>query len=265
MRIKNIASGSGGNATLVGSNNVNILIDAGLSCKRISDGLNEAGLSLKEIDAILITHEHTDHINGLGVIERKYGTPVYATAGTIEGIKRTSSLGKFDNDRMIEITAGEHFAIGDMVIEALSVSHDALEPVCYRIDDGRSSFASVTDLGEFDDRLVEGLKGLDGLLIEANHDVRMLEAGPYPYYLKQRILGKYGHLSNESSGSLLTKLMHDNIKYILLGHLSNENNTRELARLAVETEIDMSDNAYRAKDFDIHVASRNMPSKEVEI
>ena len=260
MKVKNIASGSSGNVTLVESNNINILIDCGISCKKINEGLKEEGLSLSNIDGILITHEHTDHINGLGVIERKYHIPVYATGGTIRGIRAASALGEFDTGLLNEISAGRRFTLGDMDIEAYNTYHDANEPVCYRVEAGRSSFAVVTDLGQYEEGLVDFLGGLDGILLEANHDIRMLEVGPYPYHLKQRILGKFGHLSNESSGRLLAQLLHDNIKYIMLGHLSRENNTRELAKLAVETEIALADNIYKPGDFDILVAHRDRPS-----
>ena len=265
MRVKNIASGSSGNVTLVGSNNTNILVDCGISCKRINAALKEEGMALEDIDAIIITHEHIDHISGLGVIERKYNIPVYATAGTLAGIRQIKSLGEFDEGLLNPISAQKNFNVGDINIMAYNIFHDANEPVCYRMENNSSSFAIVTDLGEYDDRLINAMHGLDGILLEANHDVRMLEAGPYPYQLKRRILGKYGHLSNESSGRLLASLLHDNIKYIMLGHLSKENNTRELAKLAVETEIAMADNDYMPGDFDIRVAYRDRTSETVEI
>lgn len=265
MRIKNIASGSSGNATYIGTDSTHILIDAGLSRKRIVQGLDEVGLSLKDLDAILVTHEHVDHISGIGVIERSVDVPIYATRGTLNGISMNRSLGVFDWDVFCEIIPDRPFEIGDISIEPLHIYHDAADPVCFRLENDGKSFALVTDLGEYDDYLLSHLKGLDGILLEANHDVRMLEVGPYPYPLKQRILGRYGHLSNESSGRLLAEVLHDNIKYIMLGHLSRENNTRDLARLAVETEIDTADNIYSGRDFEIHVAYRDMPSALAEI
>lgn len=265
MRIKNIASGSSGNATYIGTENTHILIDAGISRKRIVEGLAEEDISLNDLDAILITHEHIDHISSLGVLERSAQIPVYATAGTLAGIKRTRSLGEYDRDVFREIVPDGRFVIGDISIDPLHINHDAADPVCYRVESAGRSFALVTDLGEYDDYLVSRLKGLDGILLEANHDVRMLEVGPYPYPLKQRILGKYGHLSNESSGRLLAQVLHDNIKYIMLGHLSRENNTREIAQMSVEAEIDTADNIYRAGDFEIRVAFRDRPSGLAEI
>ena len=265
MVIKNIASGSSGNVTYVGTDSTHILIDSGVSRKRISDGLAELGLKIKDLDAILVTHEHIDHISSIGVIERSAQIPIYATRGTLDGIRNTKSLGEFDKDVMFYVEAEQNYRIGDIEICPLSVSHDANEPVCYKVENNGRSFAVVTDLGVYDEHLIGRLMGLDGILLEANHDVRMLEVGPYPYPLKQRILGRYGHLSNESCGRLLAHLLHDNIKYIMLGHLSKENNTRELAKLAVETEIAMADNDYMPGDFDIRVAYRDRTSETVEI
>lgn len=263
MRIKNIASGSRGNATYIGSENTHILIDTGISRKRILEGLAQAGLSLADIDAILITHEHADHISGLGVLERTREIPVYATKGTIRGICSENICGDFNTDVFAPISADEPFCVGDISVLPISTWHDANEPVCFRLENGSSSFAVVTDLGECNDYLAENLSGLSGILLEANHDVRMLEVGRYPYYLKQRILGRFGHLSNESSGRFLSGLLHDNIKYIMLGHLSEENNTKELAQLTVELEIDAADNVYKRDDFEICVASAYHPSELV--
>lgn len=265
MRVKNIASGSSGNVTYICGAATHILVDVGVSKKRITSALSEEGLSLYDIGAILITHEHIDHISALGVIERAASIPVYATKGTIEGIKECRSLGDFDTEVFHEIKPGETFTVGGMSICPIEISHDANEPVCYKFEADKKKFAIVTDLGTFDRNLVEKLKGIDGILVEANHDVRMLEAGPYPYPLKRRILGDRGHLSNELGAGLLNAILHPGLKTIILGHLSKENNDRELARLAVRTEIDMADNGFSADDFDIEVAWRERPSHMTEI
>lgn len=264
MRLLNIASGSTGNATYIGSETTHILIDAGISRRRILEGLAKAGLCLEDIDAVLVTHEHMDHISSLGVLERTREIPVYATEGTIRGICSTKSLGKFNADVLHSVKSDNPFMIGDLEIQPLSVDHDANEPVCFRVGCGTKSAAIVTDLGEYNPYLLEHLKGLDILMLESNHDVRMLEAGPYPYPLKMRILGKYGHLSNEKSGMLLSKLLHDKIRHIALGHISRENNTRELAKLAVENEVDASDTRYHAKDFEIRTLRYDAPSEILE-
>ncbi|MGI6071902.1 MAG: MBL fold metallo-hydrolase [Lachnospiraceae bacterium] len=265
MIIRNIASGSSGNATYIGSNNNHILIDSGVSRRRIREGLAKIGLSIRDLNAILITHEHIDHISSLGVLQRTFPIPVYATSGTIEGIRGCSFLGDYDMEVFQAVSAGDEFEIGDLKVLPLSVSHDAREPVCYRISNGLESFAVVTDLGMYDEHLLDNLQGLDGILLEANHDIRMLEVGPYPYMLKQRIMGQRGHLSNESCGQFLSRLLHDKIQYIMLGHISKENNTRELARLAVETEINLANNGFGASDFEIHVARRERPSDVFEV
>ena len=155
------------------------------------------------------------------------------------------------------ITPDEDFTIGDMTITAMSTSHDAADPVAYVIKKQQKSMAVITDLGTYDDFLVDKLQGLDVLLLEANHDVHMLQAGAYPYYLKRRILGDKGHLSNELSGQLLGRLLHDNFKHVLLGHLSQENNFPELAYETVKLEVTLGDNPYRGTDFPIEVAKRD--------
>lgn len=265
MRLLNIASGSSGNATYIGDGDTHILIDAGVSRKRILEGLRAADISLEDLDAILVTHEHADHISSLGVLERTREIPVYATVGTIRGIRECRSIGSFNHDVLHPITADDAFRIRDLRILPLQIDHDAREPVCFRIDSPSASCAVVTDLGEYNDYLLQNLKELDMLMLESNHDVRMLETGPYPYPLKMRILGKYGHLSNESSGMFLSGLLHDKIKHILLGHISKENNTRELAKMAVENEVTASDTPYRAGDFELRTLRPDQFSGLLEV
>ena len=265
MRVLNIASGSAGNATLIGDGSTHILIDAGVSRKRILNGLKQADLSMEDLDAILITHEHTDHISNLGVLLRTREIPVYGTRGTLDGILECPKLGAFDTALLHPVRPDEVFQIHDLKIRPLRTDHDAREPVCYRIEGEHASCAVVTDLGEYNDYLVENLKDLDLLMLEANHDIRMLEAGPYPYPLKMRIRGKLGHLSNEDAGCFLSQLLHDKIRHILLGHISKENNTSDLARLSVETEVDAAKNDYRATDFDIRTLSQYVSSEVFEV
>lgn len=260
MRISTVASGSSGNCIYVGSDNTHILIDAGISKKRTEMGLRANDIDLKDISAIMITHEHIDHINGLGVISRKYEIPIYATGKTIEEIKRNKKLGEIPEDIYVEIKEDRHFNIGDLEICPFAISHDAVQPVAYRVNCGGKAVAVATDMGKYNDYIVSNLENLDALVIEANHDIRMLLAGTYPYYLKQRILGDRGHLSNEMSGRLINDILHDGIKHILLGHLSKENNYEELAYETVRSEIALSDNQYKADDFNITVAARDVNS-----
>ena len=265
MDLCSITSGSSGNCIYVGSDNTHLIIDAGISGKRIETGLNEIGLTTSDIDGILITHEHSDHIGGLGVLARRYGIPMYSTPGTIKGIKESRSLGEIPEELFREIEADKDFLIEDLRIKPIRVSHDANEPVAYRVQHEKSSVAVVTDLGMYDDYIIEAFGGVDALLLEANHDVNMLQVGRYPYYLKQRILGDKGHLSNERSGQLLGKLMHDKLKTVLVGHLSAENNLAELAYETVRQEITMSDCQYKAGDFPIRVANRSTRSELIAV
>lgn len=265
MRLCSIASGSSGNCIYVGSEATHLLVDIGISGKRTESGLHSLGVTGADLDGILITHEHADHVSGLGVMARKYGVPIYATSGTIRAILKCGSLGKIEKSLFHEVKADEKMVIKDLTINPMRISHDAAEPVAYRIGYGNKRVGICTDLGVYNDYTVECLKGMDALLIEANHDVNMLQVGPYPYYLKQRILGERGHLSNENSGRLLSRILHEKLQAIILGHLSKENNLPELAYEAVRMEITMGDNPYQANDFNMMVAKRSEVSPVVHI
>lgn len=265
MEICSIASGSSGNCIYVGSEKTHVLIDAGISGRRIEAGLNEIGRSTKDLSAILITHEHSDHIASLGMLSRKLGIPVYATKGTLDGVMNAKNMGPLDTGLFNVVKAEEEFCIEDLLIKPIKVSHDANEPVAYRINHGNSSVGVCTDLGTYDERIVEGFSGINALLLEANHDVNMLQVGRYPYYLKQRILGDRGHLSNENCGRLLCRLLHDDLKAVYLGHLSHENNLAELAYEAVRLEILMDECCYSPNDFEIKVAKRDEISELIAV
>lgn len=265
MELCSITSGSSGNCIYVGTDNTHLIIDAGISGKKIEAGLNDIGLKTSEMDGILVTHEHADHIASLGVLARRYGIPIYATAGTIEGILSSPSLGKFPDGLFREIKADESFNIKDIDIRPVRISHDANEPVAYRFNHEDHSVGVCTDLGIYDDYIVEAFFGVNALLLEANHDVNMLQVGRYPYYLKRRILSDRGHLSNELSGQLLCRLLHDKLDTVLLGHLSAENNLAELAYETVRLEILMDDNEYKPDDFNINIASRYEHSAKIAV
>ena len=265
MRMFSIASGSSGNSSYIGSENTHILVDVGITAKRIGEGLNKADLDIKDIDAILITHEHIDHIRAVGVLARKYAIPMYTSKGTIEGIRASSCLGDFDYELLNELEADKDFMIGDIGVKAFNINHDANETFGYRFSGKGKNLAVATDIGSYSDYTLENLRNLDALLIEANHDVKMLETGPYTYDLKRRILGDFGHLSNENSGRLICGILNDKIKRIYLGHLSSENNYPDLALASVKCEIDISDCSYKSKDFNIEVAPKNDISGIVEI
>ncbi|MGN0351761.1 MAG: MBL fold metallo-hydrolase [Roseburia sp.] len=257
MELCSIASGSSGNCIYAGTESTHLLVDAGISGKRIEAGLNSIELKTADMQGILITHEHIDHISGLGVLARRYGIPMYATAGTIEAVLKTKSVGKVEESLFHVIEPEVDFVIGDITIEPISISHDAADPVAYKMHQGDKSMAIITDLGKYDKNIVDKLQNLDVLLLEANHDVQMLQVGSYPYPLKQRILGERGHLSNESSGQLLGQLLHDHFKTVFLGHLSKENNYEELAYETVRLEVTMGENPYSGNDFPMYVAKRD--------
>ena len=261
MELCSIASGSSGNCIYAGTDDCHVLIDAGISGKRIEAGLNEIGYKTSEMDGILITHEHMDHIKGLGVVARRHGIPMYATKGTIDAIMENRSVGEIDGSLFRVIRPEVPFRIGDMTVQPISTSHDAADPVAYVMRREQKSMAVITDLGTYDDYIVDKVQGLDVLLLEANHDVHMLQVGVYPYYLKQRILGEKGHLSNELSGQLLSRVLHDRFRKVVLGHLSKENNYPQLAYESVKMEITMADVPYKGSDFPVEVARRDEVSE----
>lgn len=265
MRLCSIASGSSGNCIYVGDENTHLLVDAGISKKRIDAGLDTLNIQGNQINGILITHEHVDHIQGLGVFSRKYEVPIYGTKGTIEGIKNCKNLGKMPEGLLHEISTDVDYQLGSITIRPFKISHDANEPSGYRMSNGAKSVAVATDLGIYDSYIVENLKDLNAIVLEANHDIHMLEVGPYPYNLKRRVMGDKGHLSNELSGRLLCDILHDNLEYVVLGHLSKENNYEELAFETVKLEVTMGNNPYKGEDISIMVAKRDTVSKIITL
>lgn len=257
MRFCNIASGSSGNCTYAGDDHTHLIIDAGISGKRIEAGLNELELTTPDMTGILITHEHTDHIGGLGVLARRYGIPIYATGGTIDAIRRMPRYKDIPDHLYHVVKADQAFSLGNFEILPLAVSHDAAEPVAYRLENNGKRASIATDLGTYDEHIVRSMRNSDILMLEANHDVHMLEVGPYPYPLKKRILGDKGHLSNDLCGRLLTELISDRLQQVFLGHLSKDNNLEELAYETVRLEVTMSDDNYRWGDFPVSIAKRN--------
>lgn len=265
MRFVSIASGSSGNCIYAGTESTHVLIDAGISTKRIEKGLFEVGVKPAELSGICITHEHSDHVKGLGVLARKYEVPIYGTEGTLNEIRKMKNLGEYPKELLHPILPDVDFAVGDLTVKPFHIDHDAADPVAYRIQSGNKSIAVATDLGHFNQYTIDHLLDLDAVLLESNHDIRMLETGPYPYYLKRRILGDFGHLSNENAGRLLNCILNDKLKHILLGHLSQENNLPELAFETVRLEVDMGECPYQASDFHMAVARRDEMSEILTI
>lgn len=245
MRIVTFASGSTGNCSLISDGGVNILIDAGISARRICDDLALLGLAPRDICGVLITHEHSDHISGLSVFCRKYGIKVYAPPLLCDILRRDPKLcAEFEY-----IPLGERTDISGLSVTAFKTPHDSEFSCGYRVQ-GSSVIAFATDTGHISDEMLTGLSGADIAVIEANHDVAMLKNGPYPYFLKRRVLSERGHLSNDDCAVLAQKLSESGTKHIILGHLSRENNTPSVAFETVYKGV--SD-----KNTEIYVAPAN--------
>jgi len=263
MKLCSIASGSSGNCIFVGSQNTNILVDAGISAKKIECGLKRIDINPDTIQGILVTHEHIDHVSGLGVMARRYSIPIYTTYETAREILGMKTLGEIPAELFRYVEPDKSFTINDINIEPFSTSHDAVNPVCYTMQADNEKIGIATDLGKYDDYILSKLKDSDLLMIEANHDINMLLVGRYPYFLKQRILGDKGHLSNDTSADLISKLMTRKKQHIILAHLSKENNYEELAYETVLCELTRA--GFSLRDFSLSVAHRDVPSDLVII
>ena len=261
MKLCSIASGSSGNCIYVADDNTNLLVDAGISKKRIVEGLESIDVDVKNIDGILVTHEHLDHIKGLGIMARAYNIPIYGTYGTLKAIHECKSVGEIEQSLYRVIKADNQFNINSLTIKPFNTSHDAANPVCYTFHANNKKISVATDLGEYNEYVINHLEDSDVILLEANYDKNMLQVGPYPYYLKQRILSNKGHLSNVNTGELLKCIISRRLKYIFLGHLSKENNYPDLAYETVKVEL----NEVLQKDNIIKVAHRDRPSELVII
>ena len=229
-------SGSSGNALYVGTDKTKILIDAGLSGAKITAEMDKIGVSPAELKAILVTHEHADHISGVGVLSRRYHLPVYASLGTWAAM--SGKVGAIDAGCRISFETGEDFSIGDLDIRPFPTPHDAADPVGYAVSAAGSRVAIATDIGAVRDGWLREVEGADVLLLEANHDVDTLKASRYPYELKRRILSTRGHLSNDDAGKAAAELAKRGVRVIVLGHLSGENNFPELAYASVACALE---------------------------
>ena len=240
------------------------MIDAGISRKRIVTGLERKGLSLDDIKAIFITHEHSDHISGLGPVLRKNPIPVYATADTVSAIWEKTNMNNISPELFHSIRPEEEIEAGELLVRPFSISHDAVDPVCYTVEKQGKRAAVATDMGCFDDTIIRVLGQCDSVLIEANHDINMLQVGPYPYSLKMRILGNKGHLSNTSCADLIKEILHKDLKHLVLGHLSRENNFPQLAYRTVLDELEKTE-TWGTLDTRLMVASRDEPTELLKI
>jgi len=226
MKICTLASSSSGNCTVVSHNGAHILIDAGISLRRVKEGLRQIGLPIERLEAVLITHEHSDHISGIGMLIKHYKTPVFCSRGAGSGICRTyPEAGPFVNC----FEPGSTFTLNSIKVTSFRTPHDTQESVGYTIEADGKKLIYVTDLGYVTREVIDAATGADIAIIEANHDREMLRNGPYPSFMKKRIMSKYGHLSNDDSAQLSSHLAASGLRRILLAHLSRENNTPECA------------------------------------
>ncbi len=226
LAISPLFSGSKGNCILIESSEACVLIDAGYSCSRIAAEMKKIGRHMEDVEGILVTHEHSDHIAGVGVTSRKYDIPVYANAPTWQAMSaKMGDLAK----KNIRVIDESDFYIKDMCVQPYEISHDAAQPFGYSLASGGKKISVMTDLGRVGSGILKYVDGSNIVLLESNHDIEMLKCGPYPYYLKRRILSTHGHLSNDDAGETALKLALSGVRGILLGHLSEKNNFYELA------------------------------------
>ena len=263
MKFCSLYSGSSGNSIFVANENTRILIDAGLPGKNIEAALREIGEEPSSIDGIFITHEHSDHIKGVGVISRKYDIPIYTNEATWKGMLR--SIGKIKEHNIKIIDKRSVTTIKDMDIISFNIPHDAAGPVGYTLHSKGKKVSIATDLGTFTEEVRYNIKDSDIILLESNHDVQMLKFGPYPYPLKRRVLSEIGHLSNDACAEALVTINDESKpRRIVLGHLSHTNNYPELAyqtavNVLTENHIDLQ------RDMILSLADRGKPSSYLEL
>lgn len=259
LKLCTLSSGSSGNAVFAEADGTKILIDCGITGKAASDRLCALGIDPSELDAIFVTHEHIDHIRGVGVLSRRYGLPVYASVGTWNGMIET--VGAIPHENIHYIEADTPFSVDAAIVFPFATSHDANESLGFTVSDGRKCLSLATDLGVVDKYVYDNIKGSDLLVLEANHDENMLLNGPYPPQLKRRVFSDCGHLSNKVCGAVCGRLMSEGggEKRIILGHLSQENNTPEIAFDTVRRSVEYAGGKVGGDIF-VSVAGRHKPS-----
>jgi phosphoribosyl 1,2-cyclic phosphodiesterase len=241
VEFASLGSGSKGNATLVRAGQTLVMVDCGFSLRETVKRLRALAVEPEQLDAILVTHEHTDHSRGVAALSRAYEVPVYLTHGT-------ASTGRCDGlHHQTCFNCDDSFAIGDLWVETVAVPHDAAEPCQYRLTHAQRSLGILTDLGSLTPHVVESFRGCHSLLLEFNHDVQMLQEGPYPYPLKRRVGGDWGHLNNEQAAALLQQIDGRSLQQVVVAHISEQNNRRDLAEAALLTALDSLDSVVFAE------------------
>jgi phosphoribosyl 1,2-cyclic phosphodiesterase len=260
IKVCSLFSGSSGNCIFVSSGETSLLVDAGVSGRRIEEALAQIGENIADIRGIIITHEHSDHINGAGILSRRHKTPIYANRDTWAAMK--PFLGKMAPDNIRVVDIGSMFRIGDIGVSSFPIPHDAACPVGYNIFIDGKKITVATDIGHMSDELLSYLEESLLILLESNHDIEMLKTGRYPWPLKKRIMGDYGHMCNELTGRVVAHLAQGGTKFFLLGHLSKENNFPELAYQTVCNAL-IEKKIFPDKDVYLDVALRDRASRVI--
>ncbi len=257
-----LASGSTGNAILIKTEKTQLLIDAGLTGKKLEQLLASIGESPKNLQGILVTHEHSDHIKGLGVLARRYGLPVYANAKTWQQLDK--QCGTIDMEQKFHFERDEVLSVGDIDIESYGISHDAAEPMSFCFHHQGKKLGLATDLGYVSEKIKKTLADSDVLIFEANHDTEMLRMCRYPWNVKRRILSDVGHLSNDDSAEALIDILNGKTKKVYLAHLSKDNNMRDLARMTVQQALER-EGMVIGEDLTLHDTYPDQPTKLVAV
>lgn len=254
-------SGSSGNSLFVETKNAKILIDAGVSCKKIETALNDINVDPKSLDGILVTHEHIDHVQALGTLSRKFNLPVFVNQETLDAMPKQRDKILDENIHIFKVT--DKFEIGDLLIKPFSIPHDAANPCGFSLFKDDKKISVATDIGHMTNDILKNLEESLFVLIEANYDPEVLKCSHYPFSLKTRIAGPTGHLSNEMAGKTISYLIKSGLKNAMIGHLSKESNFPELAYQTVVDEL--ISNNYNENNLSLSVASRDTHSKIINI
>lgn len=239
FKVCSLFSGSSGNSTYIGTEKTHILVDAGVPMKNVIGGLKQLEVDGSELQGILVTHEHSDHIKGVGALSRKFNIPIYANEETWQAME--TKLGRIDSVNKRVFYNNMDFYIEDINVQPYQIPHDAADPVGFSLFYKNKKISITTDLGYTNSKIIKAVMDSDLVILEANHDAEMLKSGPYPMYLKKRILGRKGHLSNEDAGQALLKMIKGNVTHVLLAHLSRENNYPQLAYQTVVNILESND------------------------
>ena len=253
--------GSSGNCLFVETEKTKVLIDAGVSLKKIEQGLESINVSGADLDAVIVTHEHVDHIQSVGNISKKFDIPVFATSKTFDAMPKQSE--KISDKNKKNVVIDEKFSIGDIEISPFSIPHDAADPCGYTLFSDNKKISIATDIGHINNNIIKHIDGSEFILLEANYDPEVLKYTKYPFKLKSRIAGPTGHLSNQVAGQTINYLIKSGLKNAILGHLSKESNFPELAYQTVGDEL--ITNGTNLDNYNLSIASRDVPGKLLNI